>query len=55
MKKYSLNHDWQFTEGELRNPLMMNLLGGWRRCDLPHDCQILKPRDPTSPTGENEG
>ena len=55
MKKYSLNHDWQFTEGELRNPLMMNLLGGWRRCDLPHDCQILKPRDPASPTGENEG
>ena len=29
MKKYALNHGWQFTEGELRNPLMMNLLGGW--------------------------
>ena len=55
MKKYSLNHDWQFTEGELRNPLMMNLLGGWQQCDLPHDCQILKPRAPASPTGENEG
>lgn len=55
MKKYSLNHDWQFTEGELRNPLMMNLLGGWRKCSLPHDCQILKPRDPRSAAADNEG
>ena len=55
MKKYSLNHHWQFTEGELRNPLMMNLLGGWRKCSLPHDCQILKPRDPHSPAADNEG
>lgn len=55
MKKYSLNHSWQYTEGELRNPLMMNLLGGWRRCDLPHDYQIGNARDPRSLTADNEG
>lgn len=55
MKKYSLNHGWQYTEGELRNPLMMNLLSGWRNCDLPHDYQIENARDPSSPAGENEG
>lgn len=55
MKKYSLNRGWQYTEGELRNPLMMNLLSGWRNCDLPHDYQIENARDPRSPAGENEG
>lgn len=55
MEKYPLNTGWQYTEGELRNPLMMNLLDGWRGCRLPHDFQISKPRDPNSPTKENEG
>ena len=55
MRKFSLNNNWQFTEGELRNPLMMNLLGGWQACHLPHDCQILKERDPSAATAENEG
>ena len=55
MKQYSLNRGWQYTEGELRNPLMMNLLSGWRSCDLPHDYQIENARDPRSPAGENEG
>lgn len=27
MERYPLNTGWQCTEGELRNPLMMNLLG----------------------------
>lgn len=55
MKRYSLNHSWQFTEGELRNPLMLNMLGGWQPCDLPHDAQILRPRDPNALTADNEG
>ena len=55
MRKYPLNNDWQFTEGELRNPLMMNMLSGWQRCHLPHDCQIIKKRDPSAATAENEG
>lgn len=55
MKKYSLNRGWQYTEGELRNPLMMNMLSGWRKCGLPHDYQIGNTRDPRSPAGENEG
>lgn len=56
MRKFSLNNNWQFTKGELRNPLMMmNLLGGWQACHLPHDCQILKERGPSAATAENEG
>ena len=55
MKKYSLNNDWQVTEGSLRNPLMMNMLSGWQKCRLPHDYQINKERDPKSLTEDNEG
>lgn len=55
MKKYSLNNDWQVTEGNLTNPLMMNMLSGWQKCRLPHDYQITKPRDPGSLTEDNEG
>ena len=55
MQKYSLNNDWQVTEGSLRNPLMMNMLSGWRKCNLPHDYQINKERDPNSLTEDNEG
>lgn len=55
MKKYSLNRGWQYTEGELRNPLMMNMLGGWRKCHLPHDYQIGNARDLRSLTADNEG
>ena len=55
MQKYSLNNDWQVTEGTLRNPLMMNMLAGWQKCSLPHDYQITKERDPNSLTEDNEG
>lgn len=55
MKKYSLNQGWQVTEGSLRNPLMMNMLSGWKSCTLPHDYQISAPRDPASLTEDNEG
>lgn len=55
MERYSLNTGWQYAEGTLRNPLMMNLLSGWKNCDLPHDVQILKERDPAAPSEDNEG
>ena len=55
MRKYSLNNDWQVTEGNLQNPLMMNMLSGWKKCSLPHDYQITKERDPNSLTEDNEG
>ena len=55
MKKISLNRSWQVVEGNLQNPLLIQMLSGWRDCDLPHDYQITKERDPNSPTGENEG
>lgn len=55
MQRIALNNDWQFTEGALRNPLMMNMLGGWQKCTLPHDYQIVKSRDPNSYTEDNEG
>ena len=55
MQKYSLNNDWQVTEGTLRNPLMMNMLSGWQKCNLPHDYQITKERNPDSLTEDNEG
>lgn len=55
MLKYSLNNNWQVTEGSLRNPLMMNMLDHWQECSLPHDFQITKDRDPNSLTEDNEG
>ena len=55
MQKYSLNNDWQVTEGSLQNPLMMNMLSGWQKCCLPHDYQITKERNPNSLTEDNEG
>ena len=55
MQKYSINNDWQVTEGNLQNPLMMNMLSGWQKCRLPHDYQIANKRDPRSLTEDNEG
>lgn len=55
MNKYSLNNDWQVTEGNLQNPLMMNMLSGWEKCRLPHDYQITKERTSDSLAAENEG
>lgn len=55
MKKMSLNSSWEYVEAALQNPLLVNLLGGWKKTDLPHDYSIEKGRDLNSPAGLDEG
>ena len=55
MQKYSLNDHWEVAEGTLRNPLMMNMIQGWKKCHVPHDYSMVKERNPNSSTEDNEG
>lgn len=55
MKRYSLNQNWEYVEAALQNPLLVNMLKGWKKTDLPHDYSIEKGRDPKSPAGLDEG
>ena len=55
MKKLSLNSNWEYVEAALQNPLLVNLLQGWKKTDLPHDYAIEKGRDCHSPAGLDEG
>ena len=55
MKKLSLNSNWEYVEAALQNPLLVNLLQGWKKTDLPHDYAVEKGRDCHSPAGLDEG
>ena len=55
MKKIALNKNWEYGEAALQNPLLVNLLQGWKKTDLPHDYSIEKGRDVHSPAGLDEG
>ena len=55
MKKITLNRNWEYVEAALQNPLLVNLLQGWKKTDLPHDYSIEKGRDVNSPAGLDEG
>ncbi len=55
MKRYSLNKNWEYVESGLQNPLLVNMLTGWKQTDLPHDYAMEKPRDPHVPHGMDEG
>ena len=55
MKRYDLNKNWEYLESNLQNPLMVGILQGWKKTDLPHDYATEKPRDPNAPNGPDEG
>ena len=55
MNTYFLNQGWEYVESGLQNPLLVNMLGGWKKTDLPHDYAIEKGRDKNSPAGLDEG
>lgn len=55
MKRISLNKNWEYVEAALQNPLLVNLLQGWKKTDLPHDYAVEKGRDALSPAGLDEG
>lgn len=55
MKRVSLNQNWEYVEAALQNPLLVNMLQGWKKTDLPHDYSIEKGRSKTSPAGLDEG
>ncbi len=55
MNTYALNTGWEYVESGLQNPLLVNLLQGWKKTNLPHDYAIEKGRDPNSLAGLDEG
>ena len=55
MKKLSLNKNWEYVEAALQNPLLVNMLTGWKKADLPHDYAVEKGRNINSPAGLDEG
>lgn len=55
MQKYLLNKNWEYVEAGLQNPLLVGLLSGWKKTDLPHDYAVEKGRDRQSAAGLDEG
>lgn len=55
MEKYLLNQNWEYVESNLQNPLLVGMLQGWKKTNLPHDYSIEKGRDILSPAGLDEG
>lgn len=55
MERYLLDKNWEYTESGLQNPLMVDLLKGWKKTDLPHDYAMEKVRSKTAPSGLDEG
>lgn len=55
MQRYDLNKNWEYLESGLQNPLMVGMLQGWKKTDLPHDYATEKPRSPEAVTGQDEG
>lgn len=55
MEKYLLNQNWEYVESGLQNPLLVGMLQGWKKTNIPHDYAIEKGRDPRSLCGTDEG
>lgn len=55
MDHYLLDKNWEYVESGLKNPLLVNMLNGWKKTDLPHDYAMEKERSPEAPGGLDEG
>lgn len=55
MQKYSMDKEWEYVESGLQNPLMVNMLKGWKKVNLPHDYSIEKGRNMEAPAECHEG
>lgn len=55
MQHYKINQNWEYVESGLQNPLLVNMLTGWKQTDLPHDYAMEKPRNSNVPNGTDEG
>lgn len=55
MEKYLLNQNWEYVESGLQNPLLVGMLQGWKKTNLPHDYAVEKGRDVKSIAGLDEG
>lgn len=55
MEKYLLNQNWEYVESGLQNPLLVGMLQGWKKTNLPHDYAIEKGRNRDSAAGLDEG
>lgn len=55
MEKYLLNQNWEYVESGLQNPLLVGMLQGWKKTNLPHDYAIEKGRNRNSVAGLDEG
>ena len=55
MQRFDLDKNWEYLESSLQNPLLVGMLRGWQKTDLPHDYSTQKPRSPDSVTGNDEG
>lgn len=55
MEQYLLDKNWEYVESGLLNPLMVNMLNGWKKTDLPHDYSMEKERSKDAPSGLDEG
>lgn len=36
-EKNTVDKNWEYVEAALQNPLLVNMLQGWKKTDLPHD------------------
>lgn len=55
MYHYLLDREWEYVESGLQNPLMVNMLSGWKRTRLPHDYAMEKERSEAAAGGLEEG
>lgn len=55
MEKYLLNQNWEYVESGLQNPMLVGMLQGWKKTNIPHDYAIEKGRNPDSVCGTDEG
>ena len=55
METYLLNQNWEYVESGLQNPLLVGMLQGWKKTNLPHDYAIEKGRSRNSAAGLDEG
>lgn len=55
MEKYLLNQNWEYVESDLQNPLLVGMLQGWKKTNIPHDYAIEKGRNSGSVCGTDEG
>lgn len=55
MYHYLLDKNWEYAESGLKNPLMVNMIGSWKKTNLPHDYEMEKERSKDAPGGPDEG